>query len=105
MEAFQPYFEYQILLVCGITEIILTGTTHDWIKIKQKVEALKPFKLDWWTSKITPILEEFILTSKGIINSSHWKDICKLKSAYGVNKINGWITTLYPYLKRSDYKR
>jgi hypothetical protein len=34
MDAMSPYFHYEMLCICGIPEVTLTGTVDDWKKVK-----------------------------------------------------------------------
>jgi hypothetical protein len=34
MDAMSPYFDYEIMAICGIPEVTLTGTVEDWKKVK-----------------------------------------------------------------------
>jgi len=103
MKSFEPYFEYvQILLVCGIPEITLEGTTKDWEKVLEKTRYISKYDLKWWTDKLEPILKEFIKASKGKIKERFWRNMFKYhsKRKYGAPKIiNGWIVKFFPYDK------
>ncbi|MEM7182238.1 MAG: DUF4419 domain-containing protein [Spirochaetota bacterium] len=99
LDAFKPYYGYETYCVCGIPEITLTGKVADWEKLKEKVEFISQFDLDWWTKRLIPICEEFILAAKGNANIDFWQEIYKLRQAYGSNRINGWAMYLIPYVK------
>ncbi len=99
MDIFERYFEYVLLCICGIPTITLEGTTDDWIRLRNKVEALHPFELDWWLEHLTPICDQFVRASKGDVDLDHWRAICKRSEAYGGDIINGWIAKLFPYLR------
>ncbi len=38
--------------------------------------------------------------SRGDVDLAHWGAICKLRSQYGGDVINGWVARLFPYLRR-----
>jgi len=98
MDVFQRYFHYVLYGVCGIPTITLEGTPSDWQRLCDKVAALSVFDLDWWLTHLRPICEHFARASRGDVDVSHWQAICKLRSAYGGDIINGWIAMLFPYL-------
>jgi hypothetical protein len=99
LDTFQPYFEYRVVCICGIPEITLEGTTDDWRRLRDKVEALAPYDLDWWLPHIREVSDQFVRASEGDIDLRHWKDIYKQERAYGADNVNGWLVNLVPYLK------
>jgi len=101
MDAMKPYFEYIVTIsICGIPEITLEGTTEDWEKILDKLSRLRKFKMGWWVDKLEPIIQEFVLASRGTVNKNFWMNMFKEHTLeeYGSPKyIDGWITKFYPY--------
>jgi hypothetical protein len=57
MDTMQQYFEYTMQIACGISKVKLLGTLEDWIKIRENIEKLREFELDWWIDKIAPVLD------------------------------------------------
>lgn len=100
MHAYERYFEFAIECVCGIPKITLEGTPDDWHRIRDRIEVLATFDLDWWTTRLTPILDEFISTANGAPNLAFWQAIYKPKQAYAAKLATGWIGDLFPYLGR-----
>lgn len=99
LDTFQPYFEYVMYCVCGITEITLEGPTADWQRLREKVEVLNDYGLQWWTRSLVPLADQFVRASGGDIDLQHWRDIYKRHKQYGVENVNGWMINLIPYLK------
>lgn len=99
LDAFQPYFEYRVVCICGIPEITLEGTTDDWRRLRGKVEHLTAYDLDWWLPHVREVCDQFVRASEGDIDLPHWKDIYKQERAYGADNVNGWLVKLVPYLK------
>lgn len=99
LDAFQPYFEYRLVCICGIPEITLEGTTQDWQRLREKVDRLQPYDLDWWLPNVRQIADQFVRASEGDVDVKFWRDIYKREQAYGADKINGWLVQLVPYLK------
>jgi hypothetical protein len=102
MEAMSKYFDYTCRTRCGIPEITLLGTSQDWQDILTRVHNISEFDLSWWTSKLEPIVQEFVNAAKGNADVNFWKSIYKESGGSGGPFISGWITHLFPYLK--DYE-
>ena len=98
METFSRYFEYTVVFLCGIPKITLEGTAEDWQRIRDRAQVLATFDLDWWTNKLTPILDQFIDSAKGSPDLAFWKAIYQPKEVYGGKLVRGWISDLFPYL-------
>ncbi len=105
MDAYSSYFTYEMRLICGIPKITLTGSVEDWERIRSRVEVLATYGLEWWVSRLRPILDEFVRTAKGQPNLEFWQAICKPKSAYGALAITGWVADLFPYLNDPPRRR
>ncbi|MBX9256733.1 DUF4419 domain-containing protein [Desmonostoc muscorum CCALA 125] len=99
MDAFQKYFDYVMLCVCGIPEITLLGTVEDWQSISDRVQIMAEYDLNWWTARLMPICREFVETASGRPSLEFWRCIYKPEPVYGVELITGWLTDLFPYVK------
>jgi hypothetical protein len=99
LDAFQPYFEYRMVCICGIPEITLEGTADDWRRLRDKVEALAAYDLDWWLPHVRRVCDQFVRAANGDVDLAHWRDIYKREDAYGWDNVNGWLVKLVPYLK------
>lgn len=110
MDVVKPFFEYKaIYAVCGIPSITLTGTPDDWRRVLAKTQALDAFGMDWWTSEIVPILEEFVKAAEGRPDYWFWKDIVKktrprkiqgpvcARHQPRMTKFDGWFLKFFPY--------
>lgn len=101
MSAMKHYFDYRVIMcVCGFPSITIEGIVEDWELIKQKTEALAKYDLEWWTSKLIPIIDEFINARKGNCNFEFWHKMIRLnggRGPYDPSFIDGWICTFYPY--------
>jgi hypothetical protein len=76
----------------------LEGTPGDWQRIRDRIELLATFGLEWWTSRLAPILDEFVATANGAPDLSFWQAIYKPQRAYATEMATGWIADLFPYL-------
>jgi hypothetical protein len=99
LDMYQPYFEYVMYCICGIPAITLEGAPADWRALREKIELLEPFDMEWWVSSLRPMLDQFVRAADGDIDSEYWQNIYKLKDAYGWQRINGWAARLIPYIR------
>lgn len=104
MEAFQQYFDYELNFICGIPSITLTGSVADWVRIRERVDVMATFQLDWWTDRLKPICDGFVATAQGNPSQRFWKHIYSPKEIYGGDLITGWLADLFPYLIQSVTK-
>lgn len=105
MDAMQSYFEYCVRTLCGFPKITLEGTVEDWKSIRYRVSCLSEFGLDWWTDKLIPVLDKVVATAGEDVDVGFWKSFLKLSGGSGGPFVNGWINTLFPYLKRDEKNR
>lgn len=99
LDAFQQYFDYALWFICGIPTITLQGSVEDWVAIRQRVEVMAGYHLEWWTDRLKPICDGFIETVQGQPSKKFWQHIYSPKEAYGGHLITGWVADLFPYLK------
>lgn len=98
MDTYQRYFDYRLMCLCGIPTITLEGTVEDWQRMRDRIEVLATFDLGWWTSKLAPILDQFVATAQGNPDRAFWQAIYKPQKVYVTEMATGWITDLFPYL-------
>lgn len=101
MDLYQDYFEYQLMCVCGIPRITLEGTVEDWQRMRERIEVLATYDLEWWTSRLMLILDQFVATARGHPDRDFWKSIYKPERPYAANTATGWIADIFPYLFNS----
>lgn len=101
MSAMKYYFEYRaVLCVCGFPYIYVEGTLDDWIKIDQKIENLRSFKLDDWIDNLRPIIKKIIDSKNGEIDLEFWNSMIHIKDdngAYDPSCFDGWFSKFFPY--------
>lgn len=98
MDTFSNYFTYIMMCICGIPRITIEGTVNDWQRIRARIEVIETYGLQWWISRLRPILDEFVLAAEGHPTREFWQAIYKPAQAYGTEVVTGWITDLFPYL-------
>ena len=102
MDAFQPYFEYEMMCGCGIPSITLEGTADDWKSIRRRAAVLSELGLEAWTDALLPVLDELVRTAEGRIDTGFWRSFFRYESGSGPSEMTGWILVLFPYLKTFD---
>jgi hypothetical protein len=105
MDTFSSYFIYRVGCVCGIPKITIQGSPEDWRRIRARIEVLGTFELEWWVSRLRPILDEFVLAASGEPTADFWKAIYKPEKAYATTLTTGWITDLFPYLNEAPHHK
>jgi len=101
MSAMKHYFDYKVAMMgCGYPSITIEGTAEDWELVKEKTLSLSTYDLEWWTSELIPVIDEFINARKGSPDYSFWLKMIrqvKGKGMYDPSYIDGWICTFFPY--------
>jgi hypothetical protein len=107
MDLYQEYFEYVAMFVCGIPRITLEGSVEDWQRMRERIEVLATYDLEWWVNRLRPILDQFVATAQGNPEREFWKAIYKPEHPYAANTATGWIADIFPYLfsSRSGWHR
>jgi hypothetical protein len=99
MDAFQGYFEYEMLCGCGIPEITLLGTPADWRSVRQRAAMLGELDLEPWTRALLPVLDRIVRTAEGHDDPAFWQSFFHYESGSRGCELTGWIHVLFPYLK------
>lgn len=102
LDAFEPYFDYNLYSVCGFPSITLEGTANDWQQICDKIELLTKYEIDWWLDALREVAKNFANAAAGNVDLSVWRNMYKREDRYGATKINGWILKLIPYIRGED---
>lgn len=99
MDAFQGYFDYEMLAGCGIPEITVLGTEADWQSMRSRIALLADYDLAWWIDALDPVLARIADTAAGRVDAAFWHSFFRYQSGSGPAELTGWIVTLFPYLK------
>lgn len=105
MDGFQAYFEYAMMIGCGIPSITLLGTPADWRSIRTRAAHFAEYGLEWWTKSLLPVLDQFVRAAEGAPDTSFWRSLFRYESGSGRADLTGWIHVLFPYLENFDGKR
>lgn len=98
MDAFAPYFDYEVVVGCGIPSITLAGTPDDWRDIRARLDVFAEWDLGWWATFLRPLCDQWIATAEGRIDSQFWQRIYTSTHTYIEQSVTGWIVRLFPYL-------
>ena len=102
MESTKEFFDYKLEVTgCGISEVTVEGSVKDWEKILKRLDYVGTFGLEWWTSKLNPVIQKIIDTKNGKVDKQFWMNMVKYHTLtkYGlINGIDGWLLKFYPYL-------
>ena len=110
MATLQSYFEYEIVLLCGLPSITLLGTINDWKLLRDKVDRLLEFDtkdglMKKWLELLTVVLDEFVETKSGVDNMEFWDRICHFEEGgSGPTYLSGWITTFAVFNKDGEWQ-
>jgi Domain of unknown function (DUF4419) len=60
--------------------------------------VLATYDLEWWVSRLRPILDQFVRAAGGNPDREFWKAIYKPLPVYAAESVTGWVADLFPYL-------
>jgi len=102
LDAMQNYFHYHLYMcICGIPKITLEGTPNDWQSIADRMEEFVPLGIEWWLSRLRPILRQFCSAARGDVDRAFWRSIYRVyepNEACSPSSSLGWINLFFPYL-------
>lgn len=104
METFKSYFEYEMLMGCGIPQVTLTGTLEDWQALRRKAQRFADYGLSDWIAALDPILAQFELAKAGQLDQAFWQSMFRYRSGSGPSVMTGWVNVLFPYFQDEDEK-
>ena len=101
MAAMKHYFNYKFLCGgCGFPYVTIEGSVEDWTKILSKLNDMKKYDFEWFTTEISEIINKIIDTKKGSVDLKFWKEMIKYKApdgAYSPHYADGWFMKFFPY--------
>ena len=97
MGAMQKYFEYRMMLLCGIPSVTLLGERSDYVKLLERLDKIPQLGTEpaEFTSLLRPILTRFIAcfdnpTDDGVVD--FWKHCADRSGGSGPTYLSGWVT-------------
>ncbi|KAF0691789.1 Aste57867_17060 [Aphanomyces stellatus] len=103
MASLKAYFEFLLILGCGIPEVTLLGSVRDWENVRARVDGLLPFgpEMKTWVDLLVPVLDQFVAAANGNVDRDFWRQICSsYAEGSGSQFLSGWIT-VFTVFKRS----
>ena len=107
LKSMEQYFDYKMMLLCGIPSIELKGTKEDWIKLKEKISSMFEYDVDKklisWCELLHQLVDKFIEAFDGIEDKTFWNTIVHESGGSGPSYIGGWISVLNPFDDKMNY--
>ena len=104
MYSVKEYFQYKMVLACGIPAVEMLGTEDDWSKLQSKLKVLRtllePIENDlglsseWW-DLVEKVFRELLATYQGRPDKEWWSHIISYEESFGSGgqkRYRGWIT-------------
>ena len=102
MSSVQEFFEFRMMLCCGIPSVEMVGTEDDWAKLLSKLKVLRTLlepiqnalglSTQWWAA-VKDVFEKLLATYQGSPNKDWWSRIVSRKSfGSGPSGYGGWFT-------------
>lgn len=105
MDALQPYYEYKMVISCGIPSIRLLGSTAEWNNLRERAKLLDSLDLSDWRASLDLVLEQCELAAGGTIHRDFWQQIYSDDQTCGSSTVSGWINVLFPFLGKAGVRR
>lgn len=102
LSALERYYDFVLCGVCGIPEVELLGTVDDWRRIRERLDVLAEFDLEFWIAPLRPLADEWVRGASGEPDVAFWRAIYKPARAYGESEFTGWLGQLFPYLRSGE---
>lgn len=102
MDAMKNYFEYKVILACGIPDITLHGTIEDWRSIVNRINKLTEIftDLDWYLNRIKFHVQKFVDIMAGNQTDLTWWNrmiLDEVQGSGGDRMFTGWLAEFFPY--------
>lgn len=108
----QAYFEYGMMLGCGIPEVTLEGTLEDWKSVYERLGSFTDYELPnastmrTWSSMLRYIVNKFIRSYEGDVDTDFWdRVIVNTPLGSGDQKrFSGWISAFSAFDSNGDFQ-
>jgi hypothetical protein len=109
MQSMKEYFLYGCIQCCGISQVTLCGTRHDWELLCEKVGGLKQFKLpifDTWSDILLNVLHKMMKPFDGIYDEDFWQRMVNYTGPdYGRSaQYSGWFLAFSPFNNKGKWQ-
>ncbi|KAG2121625.1 hypothetical protein DEU56DRAFT_95395 [Suillus clintonianus] len=109
MATVKEYFDFRIMLCCGIPRVTLEGEKSDWEFILNRIEKLKEFgpKTNAWYHLLHPVLSRFVKAfddPNGQENLDFWGKVAHYeRGGSGPTWLSGWITAFMVFDEKGQW--
>ncbi|KAF0469269.1 hypothetical protein F8M41_025618 [Gigaspora margarita] len=101
LDMVKAYFDYKVMLLCGIPKVTLEGTEEDWTKLQEKVIKLRSLnlELDFWLDRLEPVISKLVDTYRGKVDEEFWSKVISVEEfgSGSDRRVTGWISAFFPY--------
>ncbi|KAH6915753.1 hypothetical protein BKA70DRAFT_1556345 [Coprinopsis sp. MPI-PUGE-AT-0042] len=107
MATLKAYFDYGMMLSCGIPSVTLEGERSDWVNLLNRIEKLDSFGNEpkAWAGLLRPILSRFVSTFDGSPDLDFWSKICHYSSGgSGPSYLCGWLTAFAVWSREGKWQ-
>ena len=109
MGVMKKYFDYKLMLLCGLPEVTLEGTVDDWKDLRVKASRLKDLGVEClahWAGLLDFVLSHFVNAFSGNADKDFWNRVChRSGGGSGPSYLGGWVNVFIPFGKdNGEYK-
>ena len=101
MSSLQEFFEFKMVMFCGIPSVEMLGTDDDWAKLQSKLKVLRTLlepienyiglEAEWW-SLVEDVFKKLHDTYRGVPDKDWWSRIVTYEGfSSGPSGYTGWI--------------
>uniref|UniRef100_A0A914VEA9 Uncharacterized protein n=1 Tax=Plectus sambesii TaxID=2011161 RepID=A0A914VEA9_9BILA len=106
MEAMKNYFEYKVVLLCGIPQITLEGEEADYKSIITRIDSLIALLPDfeWYLKRVKGHMQKVLASHQGQPDNDWWRRMVRsVPEGSGGDSANvGWVSDFFPFVYDAD---
>jgi hypothetical protein len=110
MSAFQNFFDYKLMRLCGIPEVTLLGTVEDWQLLRGKVDRLLEFEVSGqnymtkWHGWLSTICDNLIASASGSDTIEFWDHVVShIGRGSAIHYLSGWLSTFTVFNSKGEW--
>ncbi|KZV67644.1 hypothetical protein PENSPDRAFT_611203 [Peniophora sp. CONT] len=109
MATMKAYFDYKMMLMCGIPRVTLLGEKADWEDIARRAEKLQMYgkECEMWYKMLAPVLTQFVRAfdaPDAKENLEFWQKVAHYQGGgSGPTWLSGWITVFCAFDKEGKW--
>ncbi|EQC29320.1 hypothetical protein SDRG_12989 [Saprolegnia diclina VS20] len=107
MATMKKFFDYKILISCGIPTVTLRGSVDDWQQIRSRIEHFRAYgdRMQTWVNLLSGVLDQFVAAARGEPDTAFWQTI--YHSTYqgcGQRYVSGWMSVFAVFNKQGRWQ-